>query len=173
MRSLLSLVMLFCAAAFGQAGLGSIQGTIVDASDSYIPGATVRLVQVSTNTERQAVTTEAGLFAFPSLIPSNYVLTITAKGFQEKKLDNITVNAFQTLSLGRVQLAVGDGPATVVNVSAESLTVTEDPVRMEAVQSKQVTTMPLNGRNWSTLLKIIPGSNPRNNNAKGVFTSLR
>jgi len=44
-RSLLSLVLLFAATAFGQAGLGSIQGTIFDASDSNIPGATVRLVQ--------------------------------------------------------------------------------------------------------------------------------
>lgn len=165
MRLLISLVLLSSASLWAQGGLGSIQGVVVDASDSFIPGATVRLVQISTNTERQAVTNEVGLFTFPSLLASNYVMTVSAKGFQEKKVENITINAFQNLALGRIPLAVGDGPATVVNVSAETLAVTEDPVRMEAVQSKQVTQMPLNGRNWSTLLKVIPGSTPLNTNA--------
>jgi hypothetical protein len=155
---------LFCTYVCAQTGLGSIQGVIVDPSDSFVPGAKIRLTQVSTNTEREATSNEVGLFAFPSLIPSNYILTVSASGFQERKVDNITINAFQNLSLGRVQLSVGEA-ATVVNVSAETVAITEDPVRMEAVQSKQVTTMPLNGRNWTTLLKIIPGATPRNTQA--------
>jgi hypothetical protein len=37
-------------------------------------------------------------------------------------------------------------------------------VRSDVIQAKQVTEMPLQGRNWSTLLKQIPGSVPRNVN---------
>lgn len=150
----------------GQAGLGSIQGIVVDASDSHVPGASVRLIQTSTNFERTTAANEAGLFTFPSLVPSAYVITITAPGFKEKKLENLQLNAFQVMSLGRVQLDVGEGPSTVVNVTAEQQIVKDNAVRYETVQSKQVTDMPLNGRNWTTLLKIIPGSAPRNREAQ-------
>ena len=74
--------------------------------------------------------------------------------FKQKTLDQITLNARQTLSLGRILMEVGDGPATVINVTAEAALVTENAVRSETVQAKQVTNMPLNGRNWTTLMKI-------------------
>ncbi|HET8547529.1 MAG TPA: carboxypeptidase regulatory-like domain-containing protein [Bryobacteraceae bacterium] len=152
--------------AFGQAGLGSISGTVVDSTDAVVPNATVKVVQLSTNSERVTVTNEAGIFNMPSLVASTYKLTITAPGFREKELPNLVLNAFQTMTLGRIALEIGSGPSTIVNVTAEQqMMVTENAVRSETIQSKQVTDMPLQGRNWSTLLKIIPGSTPRNTNA--------
>jgi hypothetical protein len=150
------------AAVFAQGGLGSITGTIVDASDSAVPGAKVKVVQLSTNTERFTETNGFGLFVVPSLVASKYTLTVTAPGFKDKTLENLELNAFQNMSLGRLQLEIGTGPATVINVTAEQQIVKENAVRFETIQSNQVTDMPLQGRNWSTLLKIIPGSAPRN-----------
>jgi len=168
MKSLfrLSLCAFACASfVYAQGGMGALTGTVVDSTGSAVPGATAKIVQTSTNAERTVTSNETGLFTLPSLVPSNYTLTISATGFKQKTLDQITLNAFQTLALGRIQMEVGDGPATVINVTAEAALVTENAVRSETVQAKQVTNMPLNGRNWSTLLKIIPGTAPRNNNA--------
>jgi hypothetical protein len=152
--------------AFGQAGLGSISGTVVDSADAVVPNATIKVVQLTTNSERVTVTNEVGLFNLPSLVASTYTLTITAPGFKEKELADLRLNAFQTMTLGRIMLEVGSGPSTVVTITAEQqLMTTENAVRAETIQSKQVTDMPLQGRNWSTLLKIIPGSTPRNTNA--------
>ncbi|MDZ4800950.1 MAG: carboxypeptidase regulatory-like domain-containing protein [Bryobacteraceae bacterium] len=151
---------------WAQAGLGSIQGTVVDSSDASIPGASVKAVQLSTNSERITTTNDTGLFTLPSLVASRYSLTISASGFKDKKIENVDLNAFQTMSMGRVSLEVGSGPSTVISVTAEQAQlVTENAVRNETVQSKQVTEMPLQGRNWSTLLKIIPGSAPRSTQA--------
>jgi outer membrane receptor protein involved in Fe transport len=169
MRSLALLLTVFLAAGcalFGQSGLGSITGTIVDQSDAAIPGATIKLVQLSTNTERVTKTNEVGLFVMPSLVASRYTMTISAGGFQSRTIENIDVNAFQSLAMGRLKLDLSGGPITVVEVTADVQALsTESAVRNETVQSKQVTEMPLQGRNWSTLLKIIPGSTPRNVNA--------
>ncbi|MEK7403466.1 MAG: carboxypeptidase regulatory-like domain-containing protein [Acidobacteriota bacterium] len=152
--------------SFGQAGLGSISGTVVDPGDAVVPNATVKVVQLSTNSERVTVTNEFGIFNLPSLVASAYTITIDAPGFKSKELANLTLNAFQTMTLGRIMLEVGSGPSTVVTITAEQqMMVTENAVRSDTIQSKQVTDMPLQGRNWSTLLKIIPGSTPRNTNA--------
>ncbi len=154
---------ILAASAYAQGGLGSISGTVVDPSDAHVPGATVKLVQLTTNTERVMAANEVGFFMLPSLVASKYKVTISAPGFKEKTLDNLDLNAFQNLSLGRVMLEVGSGPSTVIDVTAAAAQiVTENAVRNDTIQSKQVTDMPLQGRNWSTLLKIIPGSSPRN-----------
>jgi len=154
---------LLAAVAFAQGGLGSISGTVVDPSDAHVPGAAIKLVQLSTNTERTTAANEVGLFVLPSLVASTYKLTISAPGFKDKTLDNLDLNAFQNLSLGRIMLEVGSGPATIIDVTAAPpQIVTESAVRTDTIQSKQVTDMPLQGRNWSTLLKIIPGATPRN-----------
>ncbi|MEK7993041.1 MAG: carboxypeptidase regulatory-like domain-containing protein, partial [Planctomycetota bacterium] len=154
-----------CGFAFGQAGLGSISGTVTDSSDARIPGAIVKVLQLSTNSERTTTTNDSGLFAFPSLVASRYTMTVTAAGFKDKTLENLDLNAFQTLSLGNIVLDVGTGPSTIVNVTAEQQIVKDNAVRYETIQSTQVTEMPLQGRNWTTLLKTIPGSSPRNVNA--------
>jgi hypothetical protein len=154
-----------CGFAFGQAGLGSISGTVADSTDARIPGAIVKVLQLSTNSERTTATNDSGLFAFPSLVASRYTMTVTAAGFKDKTLENLDLNAFQTLSLGNIILEVGTGPSTVVNVTAEQQIVKDNAVRYETIQSTQVTEMPLQGRNWTTLLKTIPGSSPQNVNA--------
>ncbi|MCC7341257.1 MAG: carboxypeptidase regulatory-like domain-containing protein [Bryobacterales bacterium] len=160
------LSLLLSALVFGQAGLGSISGTVVDQTDAPIPRVTVKVRQVSTNSERTTETNSAGLFTIPSLVASQYEVTVTAAGFQTVTVADLRLNAFQNLSLGRMTLVVGGGAVTTVEVKDEiPKIVTENAVRNETIQSKQVTEMPLQGRNWSTLLKIIPGSSPQSNNA--------
>jgi hypothetical protein len=159
-RFKLSLLLLIAPAiAYGQAGLGSITGSVVDTSGSVIPGAHVTLVQLSTKTTREIVTNEQGIFNLPSIVPGEYTLTLASPGFRDKKLENLMINGFQELSLGQVQLDVGAGPAAEVTVTAEQQLIKDSGVRSETIQSKQVSEMPNNGRNWATLLKIIPGSN--------------
>src|SRR5688572_10139983 len=106
--------------AWGQAGLGSISGTVVDAADAVVPNAVIIVRQLSTNSERVTVTNESGIFNVPSLVASTYTINITAAGFREKQIENLTLNAFQTMTLGRLQLEVGSGPSTEVKVTARS-----------------------------------------------------
>lgn len=163
---LLSLSLLLGTLVFGQGGMGSITGTVVDQTDAAIPGVTVKVRQLSTNAERTTETNSAGIFTLPSLVASQYEITITAQGFQTTTVSNLVLNAFQNLSLGRVTMQVGGGPVTTIDVKDEiPRIVTENAVRNETIQAKQVTEMPLQGRNWTTLLKIIPGSSPQSTNA--------
>ena len=114
------LVILFNVGAYAQSGLGSIAGTVTDSSEGRLPGATVHLVQLSTNTERVTITNEAGLFNIPSLVASDYSLTIDLPGFKQKKLAKLTLNTFQNLALGMIVLEVEGAGATTIDVTAEA-----------------------------------------------------
>jgi hypothetical protein len=145
---------------YAQAGLGSISGSVVDQSSAVISGAHVTLVQLSTRTTREITTNAQGIFNLPSIVPGEYSLTFQAPGFRDKKLDNIAINGFQELSMGEVTLVVGGGPAEEITVTAEQQLVKDSGTRAETIQAQQVSEMPNNGRNWATLLKIVPGSTP-------------
>src|SRR6266852_2841629 len=80
-------------AVYGQTGSGSISGSVLDPSHANVPNATVKVVQLSTNTERTLTTNTAGIFTVPSLVPSDYKVTITAPGFKDKVLSNLQLNS--------------------------------------------------------------------------------
>ena len=144
---------------FGQAGLGTINGSVVDKSGATIVNAHLTLVQLTTGSTREVNTNAQGNFNLPSLVPGKYSLSVQAPGFREKKLDNLVINGFQELSFPELALEVGSGPASQITVTAEQQLVKDSGERSETVQSQQVAEMPNNGRNWATLMKVIPGSN--------------
>src|SRR3954452_18999170 len=102
----------------------------------------------------------------PSLVVGTYTVAIQHPGFKAKRIENIGLNAFQQVALGNVVLEVG-APAESVTVTAtaEQALVKDSAVRFATVQAKQVSEMPLAGRNWINLLKVIPGATPTNTNA--------
>src|SRR5206468_6679586 len=89
MRKVLALglcALAFAAGAFAQAtaGLGSVSGTVRDASGASVPGATVIISNESKGIKRTMTTTEAGVFAAPALVPaSGYSIVVTKQGFSE------------------------------------------------------------------------------------------
>ena len=149
-----------------QSGLGSITGTVQDSSGGIIAGATIRLTEKATQSTRSTTANENGLFTFPAVVVGTYTVTVTRPGFKEKKIENLSINAFQQVALGQVILDVG-APAESVTVTAtaEQTLVKDSAVRFATVQAKQVSEMPLAGRNWINLLKVIPGATPTNSNA--------
>ncbi len=86
-------------------------------------------------------------------------LTIKATGFRDRQLDNLDVSAYQQVSLGKLPMDVGAGPVETVTVSANQDLVKDTAARMEAIEASNVHDIPLAGRNWVTLLKVVPGAN--------------
>ncbi len=82
--------------AFGQAGRGSINGTITDPSGAIVPGARVALLNPATGTSLHAVTSAAGLYTFISLNPGVYRVSASQSGFTTSQRENVTVSVDQT-----------------------------------------------------------------------------
>jgi hypothetical protein len=143
----------------GQTGLGSITGKVVDPSGASLPHAELRLVETSTQAVSSTAANVEGIFIFPSVAVGHYTLTIKAAGFRERQLNNLEIAAYQQVSLGNLPLEIGQGPVETISVTAQQDLVKDTAARIDAIGANQVNDIPLAGRNWVTLLKVIPGAN--------------
>ncbi len=135
---------------------GTIAGTVLDNSGGVVPGVVVSVTNGSGVTQA-AATDEKGEFLVALLPPGTYSVTLAAPGFKEFKATGIIVTAGQTTRLDATLL-----PAAVTSsVNVEGQTVTQ--VETESSQiagvltSKEITTLGLNGRNFTQLIALAPG----------------
>jgi Carboxypeptidase regulatory-like domain len=113
-------------------GKGEIKGTVTDASGAVVPGATVTATSASRGTMTATKTTSAGDFALSTLDPDTYTVTVTAKGFETTKQENVTVNALEIADVN-VSLTVGR--------ESQSVTVTSAPPALETSNATLGATM--------------------------------
>jgi hypothetical protein len=108
----------FCGYGWAQAvaGMGAISGMVYDQSGAVVPGAQVVISNPDKGITRTLVTTDAGVFSAPSLVPSSgYNLTVTMAGFAKWEAKDFGVLVGQTLTF-KVTLQVTTA-ATQVEVT--------------------------------------------------------
>src|SRR5688572_25586010 len=104
--------------AAAQDARGTITGTVVDASKSLVPGASVTATNIAMGTSISGVTNEEGIFQIPYLIPGAYKVTVELAGFKKWVRESVDVRIADRLQLD-VALEVG-GTVEEVTVSAEA-----------------------------------------------------
>ena len=145
--------------ARAQTGLGSgrIEGTVVDASEGVVAGATVTARSDSTGLTMTQTSDASGHYLFPTLSPGAYHLTIEKTGFKTTELNNVLVAVGTTASL-RSQLVVGSVEMKVV-VSAEAMQVDATRSSISSVISEtSIENLPLNGRDFTDFVLLTPGA---------------
>lgn len=144
------------AAARAQFDSGAVLGNIKDPAGAIISSATVELDSVAQGTKVERHTDTNGAYEFGSVQPGEYVLVVSAQGFEVSKTDVFKVNVG---SRQRVDLALKLGAATdTVTVSgAAALLETDTSDRGETVQGNEAVALPLNGRAYADLAQLVPG----------------
>jgi hypothetical protein len=64
-------LLLAATTANSQSSYASLSGTVFDPQQEVVPGCTLQLSSVSTNSSRQATTNELGFFQISGLLPGN------------------------------------------------------------------------------------------------------
>jgi hypothetical protein len=151
---------LLAGAANAQALYGSIVGNVTDPQGAVLPGAAVTITNTGTGLRLDTVTDDTGSYVFRNLLPGDYDLTLTLKGFKEMRQSAIVVTAGNPKRVD-VVLEIGTAQETV-NVTADAATLkTEKADLSTEINSKQVISLPLNQyRNYQTLLNLVPGATP-------------
>ncbi|MGI4755426.1 MAG: TonB-dependent receptor [Janthinobacterium lividum] len=156
-RTLLA-VLASTAVAGAQTYRGGIAGTVTDASGAAVPNARVTLTNPENGYSREMQSTSAGAYTFQDLQPNAaYVITVTSSGFGTIKIEKISVQPGQVYSLDP-KLSVTGSESVEVNAAAISLD-TESSTNNNVVNSVAVQNIPLNGRDYTQLIKITPGYN--------------
>ena len=152
----LVLVCLCLGAIPAMAQNASLVGTVRDAQQAVIPGATVTLKNVDTGIELTLMTNEMGGYEFPTVRPGNYTVRVDLAGFR---------SFAQTFALGVSQRSRIDPVLQVGNVSAEisvqeaaAVVQTETSALGDVVQSRELRDIPLNGRFFLDLALMQAGT---------------
>ncbi len=154
----ISLAFLLASLAFAQTFRGGISGVVVDQSGATIPGATVRMVSSDTGLTRTAESTSAGQFVFQDLPPGKYAITVSHEGFETEEIHEINVEAGRIFNL-KATLSVASQTAKV-EVSASAIAIeTSSSTLTSVIPTQTILDVPLNGRDFTQLLKLNPGVN--------------
>lgn len=134
---------------------GSIAGQVADPSGALIPNAVVLSTNMATNVTRSTETNSAGLYSFPDLPPGMYSVKVTAPGFETVVKTNIELQVQQA---ARVDFSVSLGQATqTVQVAANAaMLTTENATVGTVIEQARITQLPLNGRNFFSLVALSP-----------------
>jgi len=162
MRKVLALsicALVFAAGAYAQAtaGLGSVSGTVRDATGAVIPGATVVVANDGKGIKRTMNSTESGLFAEPALTPSSgYSITVTKQGFATYEVKEFEILVGHNVDF-KVSLQIGSS-TTRVDITSEAPMVEDTKSGVTStVNTDQIVDLPINGRRADQFVLLTPG----------------
>ena len=141
--------------AFAQSDSGSVIGTVTDITGAVIPGAKITLTNTANGNVRMETSGGRGELNIAAVPAGTYSILIEANGFQSQTSSfRLNVTQVQTLN---VKLAPGEASTTVEVSDSVQLINTSDPTLGETIQGKQITELPLNGRDALNLALLTPG----------------
>ncbi len=137
---------------------GTIQGTVVDAAGATVPNAKVRAFdQDKQIIARETTSSSEGTFYLTPLLPGHYSVRVEGAGFKTFESKNLTLDQNQNMSLGTVSLEIGQLTDSVSVEAQVPLVETSTAQKSFVISSRQVTEIPLNGRDFQSLMRTLPG----------------
>src|SRR5437870_509297 len=134
----------------------TILGTVMDPSGAAIGGAMVQVKNIGTSLTQTAISDEQGRYRFPDLGIGEYEVQATQPGFQTVVHKGITLTVGSTPVVD-FKLPLGQAVETVTVAAEVSQVETQSTGFGALVEGKQITELPLNGRNFTQLLTLAPG----------------
>ena len=133
-----------------------VLGSIKDPSGASISGATVVLTDLARGIKVSHQTDSSGNYEFANVRAGEYTLNVQAPNFQASVTDRFTVNvgARQRVDVG---LKLGSDAESITVSGAASQLETDTSDRGQTIQAAQAIALPLNGRAYADLSKLVPG----------------
>ncbi len=139
-----------------QAVTGTIVGTVVDSTGAIVSGAKVTITNTGTGLTRTVTSDNAGEYTAPSLPTGTYLVTAEMAGFKTAALSGIELGVSQRVRMD-LTLEIGNMTESVTIQAATPLLQTSTSELGTTVVEEQIQTLPLNGRNFVSLTRTVPG----------------
>ena len=135
----------------------TLQGTVTDPAGAAVPNAKIVATNEATGVQSETDSDSAGAYLFPSLSIGNYKLEVTAAGFQKMVFTGLKLDVASTVTKN-VPLTLGQSSQTVEVVAVEPLINTSSNEIGQVINDKTVQQIPLNGRHFTDLSLLTPGT---------------
>jgi hypothetical protein len=154
--------------AYGQTYRGSIRGTVTDRNRAAVVGASIKVIHEGTGEARAVTTNDEGQYVVSLLAPGSYRLEAEAAGYK-KHMQTLQLQVNQELR-SDIPLEVGNLTEELVVVAPATTLRKDSPALGTVIENRQVTGLPLDGRNFLELSLLVPGAVPA---APGSAGSVR
>jgi hypothetical protein len=151
-------MMLAATPGWAQTFRGTIQGTVTDSSGAALVGATVTIHNVDTAIDRITTTATDGSYLIPELPIGTYNVIVEMSGFQKVATNGVAV---EIGAVRRVDVSLKPGQVNQqIVVSGEDVPVVETSTDTlgGSFESQQVEDLPINGRDYTKMLIMVPGT---------------
>jgi hypothetical protein len=168
---LLSLLLAAPASLLGQAATGELAITITDPTNAIVKGAEVTITGSDTGaTVRVLTSNDRGIAEVPLLQPGRYNARISARGFKTVDRNGVNVSVGDVISLD-ISLTLGASVDTVTVNGDAPLIEDKSETVAQVISNKQVTDLPLNGRDYLDAANYVPGTVPTAAGRDNSFTA--
>jgi hypothetical protein len=157
--------------AIAQVTSGTILGAVTDTSGGVLPGVTVAATNIDTGLVHSARTDPAGAYALANIPIGRYQLRIELSGFKTKLVGPLTLIVDQRLR-ANVVLELGNIAETMEVRGRATLLQTDQPDMNQIVQEQEIKALPLNGRDFFSLLLLSNGVQDTSNDTGGATTNV-
>jgi len=149
-------VCVFPSLLMAQVDTGTIVGTVRDATGGVLPDANVVLTAIGTGTKTNVRTGPTGSYVATPLKIGEYAITVEVTGFKTQTRKNIVLQVQDRLRVD-FDLQVGEITDQVVVEDVPPALQTETSSLGDVITSNQVTSLPLNGRDYTQLAVLTAG----------------
>ncbi|MFM8534958.1 MAG: carboxypeptidase regulatory-like domain-containing protein, partial [Acidimicrobiia bacterium] len=141
----------------------TISGVVTDNTGAVVPGATVVSLHKATGVSQEGITNSDGTFAFPSMPPGTYTVTVSLPGFRTVVVNDVVLTSGSPANL-RATLEVGALSDQVTVTSSSEIVQTISSAVSSTINSNQITKLPLTSRSAMDFVNFLPGvSTPAGN----------
>src|ERR1700746_1383055 len=154
--SLLSLLSGLDSAALAQS-TASLSGTVTDATGAVVPNASVTATNQGTGVASVTQVDTSGAYLFPALPIGMYRIEVSAANFQTAEISNLKLEVATSITQN-VQLKVGEAREKVVITAEAALVDITTTSTGQVINDKTVQEIPLNGRHFTDLSLLTPGT---------------
>lgn len=135
---------------------GAVGGTVYDQSGAVVPGATVVVHNNGTNRDQTQTTDTSGNYIVVHVTPSVYTVTVTSKGFETFKAEQVIVSVGSVTNVSP-HLTIGSTAQTVTIKGVAPLVNTTSAEFANTLNQSAIANLPIQRPRWSNFALLTPG----------------
>lgn len=139
-----------------QSSYGTVAGSVTDSTGAAIPNALVTLKSLDTGETRTVKTNTAGGYYVDSVGTGHYNITAEAPNFSKTIVQNVLIPPSVMTSVNEV-LKVGGSNEVVEVAAGKEILQTESGEVSANVTGKEISELPINSLNPTSLVTTLPG----------------
>jgi hypothetical protein len=157
---------------YAQGTTGRLSGVVTDESGALIPGATVKITNMSTAASKSYVTNADGVYEFPFLPLGRYEVEVRKSGFSAFVQTGVEITGAVPVELS-VKLEIGKVSETVEVRDTTPMLQTGTASTGKVVETIELDELPIFQRDPLLILNVIPGSAVNETTATGSGAAIR